>query len=218
MIKLTKRLEDIAMMVKPCNIIADIGTDHGYIPIYLVGNKIASFAIASDVRKGPVATAKNNVLHEKLQDKIKVIEADGLINIPSVNYVIIAGMGGLLIKDILEKKTNEHDYYVLEPNNNVYPLRCYLEDNNYHIIDEKISYDNKKYYEIIKVVKKDKKQELTYLERKFGPINLINKDKLFISKWLEILNRYKSILIDFKGNEDERNKILTEIKEIESIL
>ena len=215
-IKIDNRLKDIASLVDSCESIADIGTDHGYLPIYLIQKNIAQKAIACDVAINPLNSAKENISYYKLDDKIKTKLTNGLIGVNKVNYVIIAGMGGNLIVDILSNQTNTHDNYILQPNLHVDLVRKYLSENGYKIIDEKVSYAHKKYYEILKVCKGN--QKLTEKEIKYGPINLSNKSDLFIKKWFEILNKYENILVDFKGSEDEKNKIIDKINELKEIL
>lgn len=215
-IKIDNRLKDIASLVDKCDIVADIGTDHGYLPIYLIQKGICNKAIAADVAINPLNSAKENINYYQLDDKIITKLTNGLINIEKVNFVIIAGMGGNLIVDILSNQTNIHDNYILQPNLHVDLVRKYLSENGYMIIDEKVSYAHKKYYEILKVCKGN--QKLTEKEIKYGPINLSNKSDLFIKKWTEILNKYEIILNDFKGSNDEKEKIIDKINELKEIL
>ena len=213
---ITKRLLDIASLVDRVETLADIGTDHGYLPIYLIKNNIASFALACDVAIMPLESAKQNIKKYGLEDKIKLILCDGLSNVNKVDGVIISGMGGHLIIDILKNRNIDYNTYILQANNNVDILRRYLSENGFKIIDEKISYDHKKFYEIIKVVHGQQvlnEQEITY-----GPINLINKSTFFIAKWKEILQRYQNIVTDFTGSKEELEKLNKKISEIELII
>lgn len=215
--KIDNRLLDIASFIDKCDIIADVGTDHGYLPIYLVNNNIADKAIASDIRKQPLEIAKDNIKRQGLDNKIETILTSGLDGIPSVDFVIIAGMGGLLIEKILKEKKTSNGCYVLEPNNNIESLRRYLSSNNYKIIDEKVSYVHNKYYEIMKVIE-GKKQALSEKEIKFGPINLIKKEENFINKWTEIRNKNENILAQYNLNDTQRKVIEDRIDEINKVL
>lgn len=216
-ISIDDRLKSIASMVDKCNVIADIGTDHGYLPIYLIQNDIASFAYAADVAINPLTSAKENINKYNLSDRFETILCDGLTKLPKgIDTIIIAGMGGNLMIDILENKKFDYDTYILQPNLHHYALRKYLMDNNYVIIDEKICHAHKKYYEIIKV--KHGKQTLNELQLTFGPINLEKKDQLFIDKWMETKSKLEKVLLDFKGNKQEYDRIKNEINTIESVI
>ena len=138
-IKIDSRLKDISDLIDQCDIIADIGTDLGYLPIYLIQKGICNKAIAADVAINPLNSAKENINHYQLNDKIITKLTNGLVNIEKVNFVIIAGMGGNLIIDILSNQTNLHDNYILQPNLHVDLVRKYLSENGYKIIDEKVS-------------------------------------------------------------------------------
>ena len=215
-ISIDDRLKSIALLVDKCDSIADIGTDHGYLPIYLINNNIAKYAYACDVAIGPLNSAKENIAKYQLEDKITTILSDGLEKVPYVNTVIMAGMGGNLIAQLLNNKKLDYDTYILQANNNIDDLRRYLTNNNYEIIDEVVTYAHKKYYEIIKVVKGF--QSLNDLQIKYGPINLIKNTSLFKEKWSNVLSKYESILNEFKGSESEKDRLLNEVKELKEIL
>ncbi|MGE4283842.1 MAG: Nif3-like dinuclear metal center hexameric protein, partial [Clostridia bacterium] len=134
--------------------VADIGTDHAYIPIYLLQNNISNYIIASDVRKGPIQKAQNNIKKYELLDKIEIRLGNGLEKIESneVDTVIIAGMGGLLISSILSdagdilKITKR---LILQPNTGQEEVRKWLVQNYYKIIDEELVEENDKIYNIM---------------------------------------------------------------------
>ena len=211
-IRLDNRLLTIASLVNNCNTLIDVGTDHGYLPIYLIQNNIVKKVIASDVAINPLNKALDNIIKYNLEGKIETKLANGLINQEYADFVVIAGMGGNLIIDILNKKEYDYPYYILQANINVPLLRKYLTENNYKIIDEKIAFCNKKFYEIIKTAKGH--QMLNEIEIEYGPINLKNKDPLFIKKLENEINKYETILTDFKGSYEEELKIKSKIKQI----
>jgi len=214
---MNKRLLDIASLVNNSYSMADIGTDHGYLPIYLIKNNIVKLAYASDVAIGPLNKAKENIIDNNLIDKVIPLLANGLDLIPSdVNQIVIAGMGGDLIVDILSKAKYQYDTLILQPNLHAEKVRSYLINNNYMIVDELVSYDNKKYYDIIKAIKG--KQELSNIEIKYGPINLINKKDIFIDKLHSIKKSYLNILDSFKGSNEEKTRITKELNELNNIL
>ena len=104
-ISIDDRLKDVASLVNNCNCVADVGTDHGYLALYLVQNKICNTAYATDVAVGPLNSAIENIKKYQLEDKIKTILCDGLKKVNNdVNGIVIAGMGGNLMVDILKNR------------------------------------------------------------------------------------------------------------------
>ena len=216
-IKVDNRLKDIASLIPKCNTVADIGTDHGYLAIYLIQENIAQKVIASDVAVGPLSQAKANIKKYNLDDKITTILSDGLDKIDGLaDCIVMAGMGANLIISILEKRKVDYPCFILEANLNTNLIRKYVSSNNYQIVDEKVSFVAKKYYEIIKIEKGH--QELSELEIKYGPINLKKMEPNFINKLNNSLTTYENILVDFKGNDLEKARINKEIDEIKNIL
>ena len=103
-ISIDDRLKDIASLIDNCDTIADVGTDHGYLPIYLIQTGVCKKAIASDVAKGPLSKAVENIDKYQLNESIKTILCSGLEKIPSnVDTIIMAGMGANLIIDLINK-------------------------------------------------------------------------------------------------------------------
>ena len=162
---LSKRLSAAASFVSDGAIVADIGTDHAYIPINLILSGKASYAIASDVNEGPIAIAKENIEKYGVSDKITVRVADGLCGIEEFNpdCIIICGMGGELIVNILkasEYVKSSNVKLILQPMTAVKELREYLADG-FKIEDEKIVYDASKLYQVICARYDGKKHEYT---------------------------------------------------------
>ena len=153
--ELSTRLKTIVNMMGKCDSIIDVGTDHGYVPIYLVENGLINSAIASDINSGPVEKAKRNVRESMLSPKITCRQGSGLSTVKEgeVQVAIIAGMGGNLIRDILEADllvVKKMEYVVLQPVQNAEVLREYLYNTGYDILCEDICFDDGKFYEIIK--------------------------------------------------------------------
>ncbi len=133
---------------------ADIGTDHAYVPIYLAQNKISDFIIASDIKKGPLDIARSNVLKYGLSDKIELRLGAGLepVGKNEVQSIVIAGMGGEVIKNILEKDKEKAmcaECLILQPMNSQDLLRKWLSDNNFLIFEEDITTEGYKVYNLI---------------------------------------------------------------------
>ncbi|MBQ3471283.1 MAG: SAM-dependent methyltransferase, partial [Clostridia bacterium] len=133
--------------------IADIGTDHAYIPIYLTENGLADFVIASDINKGPRLIAEDNIKNHGLTEKTETRLGGGLsvLKEGEADTIIIAGMGGILISEIIDadieiaKKSN----LILQPMNAQYELRKYLLSHGFKIINEDIAVEGFKVYNLI---------------------------------------------------------------------
>ena len=158
---LSRRLEVIASMISPCPSVTDIGTDHGYLPIWLVEHGVCDHAVASDVRKGPLETAEKNCLEHGIgKDRIELVLSDGLKDITpgedsAKETLVIAGMGGETIVDILSgEKVKAHSYgaYVFSPHTKQEELRRYLGRDGYRITGERYITDSGKLYVVISAV------------------------------------------------------------------
>ena len=152
--QLKDRLKTICDFVIPGNIVADIGTDHAYLPIYLVEQGITNKALACDVHSGPYNAAKRAVNQAGLKDKIDVRLGDGItvISPGEVETVVIAGMGGTTMIDILTAKpevTASLQQLVLQPMNAAKNLRMWLNQNGWQITQENLVVDEGRLYEII---------------------------------------------------------------------
>ena len=178
--EITNRLLAAASLVRHGSYIIDVGTDHAYLPIYLVQNGIARACLASDINEGPCESAKKHIAECGLSDKITVRKADGLCGASACGQtdVIIAGMGGALICDILKKADFIKDgnvRLILQPMRNVPDLRKYLLDNGFAIVNEVLAAEDERIYEIICAEFCVKKGEYTPLSLLLGPKNIENK-------------------------------------------
>lgn len=141
MINIDDRLKQCAEFVSGKGIAVDVGTDHAYLAVYLISHKICKKAIACDLREGPLESAKKHILNERLEDKIETILSDGLEKISpnGVSDIIIAGMGGELIANIISRaewiKTNKVNL-IFQPMTKAYDLRKYLFENGFKIKNE----------------------------------------------------------------------------------
>jgi len=131
--------------------VADVGCDHGYVSIYLVQKGIAETAIAMDVRKGPLSMAENNIREYGLEEKIDLRLSDGLslLNKDEADALVIAGMGGKLMISILGKKDIRElgiKTAILQPQSDIPEFRQFLRDKGYLIENEKIVFEDGKYY------------------------------------------------------------------------
>ena len=203
--ELSIRLKAIASMLEECDSVVDVGTDHGYVPIYLVKNGVIKSAIASDINKGPVEKAKNNVASNNACGQISCRLGSGLSTVENgeVQVAIIAGMGGNLIRDILEADLDivkQLKYMILQPVQNAEVLREYLYSTGYDIIDEEICNDDGKFYEIIKVKYNTKPVAVDSIYYEISKI-LLDKKNLTMQKFIEYkLQKYLKVYDNL--NED----------------
>ncbi|MBQ9978636.1 MAG: SAM-dependent methyltransferase [Clostridia bacterium] len=153
-IKLNERLMTAVQFVREGSRLADVGTDHGYLPIFLILEGRISFAIAADINRGPLDKADENIHKYALDGKIKTVLCDGLTRIDKreVDDIAIFGMGGELIVNILDEAPWLKDTakrLILQPMTHPEKLRKYLADNGYSIIGEALSFDRGKIYQTI---------------------------------------------------------------------
>lgn len=136
--KLSPRLQTVADAAGKCNILADVGTDHGYIPVYMLENDLCKRAYASDIREQPLARAAEIILESGLSDRAETFLSNGILDIPEdYDTLVIAGMGGETIVSILEaKRPPENAKLVLQPMTEEQTLREYLYTHGYKITDE----------------------------------------------------------------------------------
>ncbi|WP_411683040.1 tRNA (adenine(22)-N(1))-methyltransferase [Clostridium thailandense] len=221
--EISLRLKTIASMVDSCECVADIGTDHGYIPIYLVKNDICSKAIASDINKGPVEKAKINVKLEGLENKIQCRLGGGLTTIKSeeVQGIVIAGMGGNLIRDIIEDGIDvfkKAKFAVLQPVQNPEVLREYIYTKGYKIIDEELCIEDNKLYEIVKICYDRKTEDIDSIYYEIGK-TLIEKRHALANRYIEMkIERYIKILENItEESESAKNRKLEVKSKIEKL-
>jgi tRNA (adenine22-N1)-methyltransferase len=152
--KLGKRLKLIASKISKNFTIVDIGTDHAYLPIYLISKGITKRVIATEILPGPYNKAQENIKKAGLQDFIELRLGSGLkpVRPKEGNIAVIAGMGAMTIINILnESKETAYSFkkLIFQPMRNRAELRKYLLTTGYEIIDEDVAVEDKKYYEII---------------------------------------------------------------------
>jgi tRNA (adenine22-N1)-methyltransferase len=148
----------VVNMVQPCNSIADIGCDHGYVAIELVRSDICSHVIAMDINKGPLERALKNISENNLNDKIETRLSNGTkaLKVGEVEGVICAGMGGRLVISILEEGKNviaDMKQLILQPQSEIDEVRYYLRTNGFSILEEDMVLEDGKYYPMMRVAK-----------------------------------------------------------------
>lgn len=222
-----RRLEEIINLVEDNSIVADIGTDHGIVPYELIKSNKAKKVIASDISEKSLDKLREKLDYLDEPEKIILNVSDGLDNLNEyqVDTIIISGMGGNLIVDILNKNIDvakSANCLILGANNSLSVLRKFLHDNSFEIIEEVDLFENDKYYQIIKV-KVGKQLFLNEYEYEFGKFLIDNKSenlKQYIQQ--QVYNK-KTILsnISEKDSDNVKNaidNINVEIKELEKVL
>lgn len=205
------RLKKIAEKVKNSSVIADIGTDHAYIPIFLYKNNKIKKAIACDISRGSLQKAKENVLKYRLGDNIDIRFGDGLSPIfleDNIDTIIISGIGGILMIDILSGGkyiVNNIDTLILQPQKDIDKVRKYLHEQNFSIIDDDLFIDEDKFYTIIVAKKGKEKIKYTKEEYIFGRFQIENKSNILKKYILNQLYKIERVLINLKdASSNER--------------
>ncbi len=151
---LDERLALCASFVRKGTTLADIGTDHAYLPVWLAKNGLITSAVAADIRIGPLNNAKDNIIRYNVENIVTTALSDGLDNIdPSqAQDIVIAGMGGELIAKIIEKTQwlcDSSRRLILQPMTRAESLRLFLCENRFKIEQEKACISGKKTYSVI---------------------------------------------------------------------
>lgn len=225
-IKLDSRLSMVASLVREGSITADVGTDHAYLLCYLIEKGICPKGIASDLRKGPLENARQTVIDCGISDKVELILSDGLQNIPenSADDIVMAGMGGILITEIIEKAKwvyNEKINIVAQPMTHGEVLREFFCKNGFRITKEKTATDGKRFYVALSAVYSGEKSDYGKAYYYLGEL-LKNNDettKQYIEKLIFTLEKklsaQKSAGIEDKENlEDLIKEIKTKTAEV----
>ncbi|HVI41613.1 MAG TPA: class I SAM-dependent methyltransferase [Anaerovoracaceae bacterium] len=187
MLKLSDRLQKIADFIAPGESIADIGTDHGFLPIALWESKKSPYVILSDINTGPLEKAKANIKKYFPEKDFDIRIGSGLHTLKpaEVDAVVIAGMGGLLISEILGDdltKSKSYKKLILQPRNAQDKLRAWLFENGFAITDEVLVKEGKYLCEIILAVPGNKgiKLEPDHIDFEISPILFTKKDPLLV--------------------------------------
>ena len=178
--KIDARLLAVASLVSDGAYLADVGTDHAYLPIHLAEQGKLSGAVASDIHKGPLESAEKNIREAGFSDLIHTVLTDGLQGLEPypVTDVVIAGMGGLMIKGILEKAPafkNGSVRFILQPMQHIPDLRRYLGENGFSIQKEAQATAEGKFYQILLCVYDGAVREENELALLLGKYNILHK-------------------------------------------
>lgn len=230
-IELSLRMKTVADMVSPGSRVCDIGCDHAFVSIYLVANGISDRVIASDVRTGPCAIARENIDKWGYEDNIDLRLGDGLSTVGSgeVDSIIIAGMGGMLMTDILDAGMNvveQAKQIVLQPQSEIEHVRRYVYGHGWTIVDEYMLVDAGKYYVVMNIdVTQEEpddwcnKSELSDIYYKYGYVLMNRRDKVLGEYLTEKKNALKAIVSGlYKSDTENAARRATELEyELECI-
>lgn len=229
---LSKRLSVVGQEVPQGARLADIGSDHAYLPVALMLAGKIDFAVAGEVVKGPFESAKAQVAKSGLSEKIMVRLADGMAAVQeadAIDTVTIAGMGGTLIAQILaggkvggQLKGTER--LVLQPNVGEPQVRLWLLENGYEIVTEHILEENDKRYEIIVAEPRKGDKQLSYTQDElfFGPFLMKEKSPVFLAKWQQEAEQVRRVLQQLQQattpQEAKVAELTLELQRIEALL
>ena len=198
-------------MVTAGNCLADVGTDHGYVPIYLYERNIIPHAIAMDVNKGPLERAALHIAESGMKDAIETRLSDGLtaLKIGEADSIVIAGMGGPLMIRILSaypEVTDSAKELILQPQSEIAEVRIWLYEQGYEIIEEHMVYEDGKYYPMFKAVKNSEARKLSFLECKFGNLEVLAEKDVLKEFVLRELSNKRSILQKLSEEATEKSR------------
>ncbi|KIL46020.1 tRNA (adenine(22)-N(1))-methyltransferase [Jeotgalibacillus campisalis] len=227
--QLSKRLAAVASFVPAGSVVADIGSDHAYLPCYLVRKKVAASAIAGEVVEGPYQSAIKQVAQDGLQHWIDVRKGSGLavLKKDEVDVITIAGMGGPLISQILEDGKSllpGVKRLILQPNISAISLRDWLTNNYWKLSAEDILEEDGKIYEILVAEPTNNNIQLSYTERLLGPFLMKGNSAVFRQKWQEEYKQWERILNQLDQAEPspmietKKEELKMKIKIVEEVL
>lgn len=221
MVKLSERLQAVADLITPGMRVSDVGCDHGYLSIYLCQHDLAKSVIASDVRPGPLSKAAENINTYELVDVIDLRLSNGLqmVDAGEVDSIVMAGMGGNLMMEILEQGkdvVDEAKELILQPQSEVPGLRHYLQDNGFMIISENMIFEDGKYYPMMKAVREKMNwdREIYFI---YGKILLREKNPVLHQFLLQERDFYVNLYSDLCCQSPTEN-VLARLRDVETAL
>lgn len=195
---ISKRLQKIFETVPVSDVVADIGTDHGFLAIELVKKGKARKVIAGDIHKGPLERAKKHIDEAGLSDRIETRLGDGLsvLTKGEADTLVISGIGGLLLIKILkesEEIARSFSKMILSPQSDLYSVRKYFAENHYKIEDEIMIFDEK-YYTVFCITSSENDTSLSEEEMLFGPVFLKKKPPVWKEYWQKEKEKLETVM------------------------
>ncbi|MFK3799173.1 tRNA (adenine(22)-N(1))-methyltransferase [Pseudomonas sp. NPDC088444] len=221
---LSARLERVAARVPAGARLADIGSDHAYLPVALMRRGLIEFAVAGEVALTPFNAALRTVRENSFETSIVVRHADGLTAIEPrdrIDAITMCGMGGETIRDILNRgreRLSGQEALIFQANGGEPPLRQWLMDQGYRIVHEEVLHEHRFDYDLIVA---ERSGPVTYSaeELYFGPLLLKSRSPAFLLKWQRLLKRRQQTLEDFARARQPvpPDKVRAIVQEAESI-
>lgn len=224
-VNLSKRLKKVFDYIPKGSKLADIGSDHAYLPCYAVLNKRCVSAIVGEITEGPFNSARSTIRQSGLEGKVEARMGDGLqvLSPNEVDVITIAGMGGSLIASILEngkEKLEGVETLILQPNIGGHQIRNWLDKEGFPLIDEHILEEDGKIYEILIASKanpsnpySDQKQKELFI----GPFLMKHQNEAFKRKWEHEQKNFERILSQLQSAKHTEESTM-KIKEVETKL
>jgi len=220
-VNLSMRLKRVFDHIPEGTRLADIGSDHAYLPCYAVLNKRCTSAIVGEITEGPFNSARSTIRQSGLEGIVEARMGDGLevLTPNEVDVITIAGMGGSLIASILEKgkeKLEGVETLVLQPNIGAHQIRIWLDQEGYSLIEEDILEEDTKIYEILVASKSSTYNPYSDSKNKeifIGPHLMHNQNETFKKKWNHERKNFERILLQLQSAKQTEESI-QKIKEI----
>lgn len=217
-INLSDRLSAAASLVKGGGIVADIGTDHGYLPVYLIQSGKIERAIAADIGKMPLENARKAVVQYGLADKIELRLSDGLSSFREneIDEIVFAGMGGTLIAEKLKETSwikKEKYHFVFQPQSRAEDLREFLFANGFEIGDEIAVHEGNRFYIAFDAYYTGKIREFTVADCFLGKLPKTEDAKVHIKKQVDRLQKRYDATKEIGKEEVELFETIQKLKD-----
>lgn len=217
-VQLSERLRAVVELVTKGKIVADVGCDHAYISIYMIEQGIAEHVIAMDVNRGPLQRAKENIEKYGMQDKIETRLSNGIMELKKqeVHTVLIAGMGGPLMQQILlgnPSVLEDVEELILQPQSEIADVRRFLEQISFQIEKENMVFEDGKYYVMMRARRSSQvvpmNKEIQY---RYGKYLIEHKNPILYQYLQKECRQLEEIQNKLKHQDSEKGK--QKIKEL----
>lgn len=200
--------------------IADVGTDHGYLPIYLIEQELCKKVIAMDINRGPLQRAQEHIREHQLGAYIETRLSDGVkaLQKGEAQAIVIAGMGGNTMREILKDGTRviEPDtVLILQPQSEIEEFRSYLVSHGFSFVTEDMVLEDGKYYPMMKVQKRQADRTYSETELRYGPLLLAQRHPV-LREFLLWQQEQKNRILEALRQQERKNGILEELRQADA--